>query len=90
VHAQTLHLGMSGNHAEIEEVGVSLQLTERERQVALLASQGIPNKVIARELGITDGTVKAHLNSIFTKTGVSNRTGLVLRRENLKKRFGAT
>ena len=39
---------------------------------------GASNKEIARELDITERTVKAHLSSIFQKTGVSDRVALVL------------
>jgi len=52
-------------------------LTDRERQIILLVSEGLSNKEIARRLKITDGTVKVHLHSIFGKLQVSNRTALV-------------
>lgn len=53
-------------------------LTEAERKVAELLSQGNTNKQIAKTLGITERTVKAHLSSIFRKTGVNDRLHLVL------------
>jgi DNA-binding NarL/FixJ family response regulator len=51
-------------------------LTDRERQIALLASEGLSNKAIARRLNVTDGTVKVHLHHVFQKLQVSNRTVL--------------
>lgn len=51
-------------------------LTAREREVAALATQGLSNKEIARKLGISEGTVKLHLNSVFGKLGVNSRAGL--------------
>jgi two-component system, NarL family, nitrate/nitrite response regulator NarL len=53
-------------------------LTAREREVALLASNGSVNKDIARELGITERTVKFHLSLIFEKLKVSDRLQLAL------------
>jgi DNA-binding NarL/FixJ family response regulator len=55
-------------------------LSERESEVAALVVQGLPNKVIARRLGIREGTVKIHLHSIYRKLGVENRFGLVAAR----------
>lgn len=49
-------------------------LTPREGAVLELIGQGMANKVIARELDITESTVKAHLNSVLRKTGTTNRT----------------
>jgi len=49
-------------------------LTERERQIAGLVSEGLSNKGIGRVLNITDGTIKVHLHSIFRKLEISNRT----------------
>ena len=53
-------------------------LTSSERKVADLLSKANNNKTIAKNLGITERTVKAHLSSIFRKTGVSDRLHLVL------------
>lgn len=51
----------------------SIQLTERQFQVLRLMADGKSNKVICRELGIEEGTVKAHVASIFRALGVNNR-----------------
>jgi two-component system nitrate/nitrite response regulator NarL len=53
-----------------------LALTDRERQIMRLASEGLSNKEIGRRLNITDGTIKVHLHHIFRKLDVSNRTAL--------------
>jgi DNA-binding NarL/FixJ family response regulator len=49
------------------------QLTAREREVLLLVARGLPNKRIARELGIAEKTVKAHLTTVFQRIGVTDR-----------------
>jgi two-component system, NarL family, nitrate/nitrite response regulator NarL len=53
-------------------------MTPREEEVARLVSQGLANKVVAKQLGIGEGTVKAHLHNIYQKLHVSNRTKLIL------------
>jgi DNA-binding NarL/FixJ family response regulator len=53
-------------------------LTAREREVLGLVMLGLANKQIARELQITDGTVKSHIGSIFTRIGVTDRTSAAL------------
>lgn len=53
-------------------------LSGREAEVAARVASGASNKVIASDLSITERTVKAHLNSIFRKTGVRNRVQLAL------------
>lgn len=58
---------------------ISSQLSEREQQVAELVAGGASNKEIARQLDITERTVKAHLTAIFEKTGVRDRLQLSLR-----------
>jgi len=52
-------------------------LTERQRQVLLGMVQGKPNKVIARDLGLSDTTVKSHVAHILDALVVSNRTEAV-------------
>jgi two-component system, NarL family, nitrate/nitrite response regulator NarL len=51
-------------------------LTERERQIMRLVSEGLSNKEIGRRLNIADGTIKVHLHHIFQKLEISNRTVL--------------
>jgi DNA-binding NarL/FixJ family response regulator len=53
-------------------------LTVRQRDVLRRLAKGLPNKLIARELGLTEGTVKVHLLAIFRALGVRNRTEAVL------------
>ncbi len=52
-------------------------LTCREATLLELLARGMSNKAIARVLGISDGTVKTHARSIFSKLGASNRTQAV-------------
>jgi DNA-binding NarL/FixJ family response regulator len=53
-------------------------LTTREREVLQLLAQGLPNKTIARELGISEHTVKFHVNAILAKLGAQSRTEAVV------------
>jgi DNA-binding NarL/FixJ family response regulator len=53
-------------------------LSARELEVLRFLSRGLPNKLIARELGITEKTVKAHLTSVFHRIGVSDRVQAAL------------
>lgn len=54
------------------------RLSERERQIAALVAHGRKNKDIAEELKISENTVKRHLQSIFSKTGVRDRLELAV------------
>jgi len=54
-------------------------LTPREDDVLQLLAQGLTNKGIAHQLGITDHTVKFHVNAIMTKLGAQSRTDAVVR-----------
>ena len=59
-------------------------LSEREREVLRCVAEGMPNKLIARELGISEKTVKAHLTRVFQQIGVTDRTQAALwARDNL-------
>jgi DNA-binding NarL/FixJ family response regulator len=51
----------------------NVELTPREAQVLSLLRQGLANKQIARALGISQATVKAHLTSVFQRIGVTDR-----------------
>ena len=51
----------------------SHQLSDCEREVLQLVTRGLSNKLIARELGISEKTVKAHLTTIFQRIGVTDR-----------------
>jgi two-component system nitrate/nitrite response regulator NarL len=53
-----------------------MALTERERQIMRLVSEGLSNKEIGRRLNISDGTIKVHLHHVFQKLEISNRTVL--------------
>jgi two-component system, NarL family, nitrate/nitrite response regulator NarL len=58
-------------------------LTRRERELIELVRQGLRNRDIASELGVTEGTVKVYLHAIFDKLRVENRTELALRAADL-------
>jgi DNA-binding NarL/FixJ family response regulator len=58
------HNGTNGNKS----------LTEREKEILQLVSQGLSNKAIAQILSLSAGTVKVHVSNILEKLGVSNRT----------------
>ena len=50
------------------------ELSPREVEVLALVAEGLPNKLIARRLDISEKTVKAHLTQVFQQIGVSDRT----------------
>ncbi len=56
----------------------STALSEREREVLAMVARGLPNKLIARELAISEKTVKAHLTSVYRTIGVTDRTQAAL------------
>lgn len=67
------------------EVGCSIadsltreELTSREKDVLELLGRGMPNKAIARALGIAEGTVKAHMKRMFGKLSATTRTQAVV------------
>ena len=53
-------------------------LTLREIEVLAMLAEGLGNKEIARQLDISDNTVKFHLSAIFGKLGATNRTEAVM------------
>jgi len=54
------------------------QLTERELAVLRLAARGLSNKMIARDLDLSDRTVQVHLSNVFGKLGAASRTEAVI------------
>ena len=54
------------------------QLTSREYQVAMLVAHGLSNRDIARELGLTTGTVKLHMHEVLRKLDVKSRSEVLL------------
>lgn len=66
----------TGRPAGAQEVVEAL--TDREIEVLRLVAKGLTNKVIGRELSISDRTVQGHLANIFGKLGVGTRTEAVL------------
>jgi NarL family two-component system response regulator LiaR len=79
---RTVHSGGALLHPKVasrllEEL-TSDPLTPREREVLGLIGRGMANKVIARELNLSEKTVKAHVSNILAKLGVSDRTQAAL------------
>ena len=52
----------------------SNELTDRERQILRLVSEGLSNKEIGRRLKVTDGNIKVHLHKIFEKLQAASQT----------------
>jgi VCBS repeat-containing protein len=70
---------LSPNGKEVDPAKIEKMLgmlTQRESQIVLLVSEGLSNKEIARQLNVSQGTVKVHLHNIFQKLEISNRTVL--------------
>jgi DNA-binding NarL/FixJ family response regulator len=70
-------LTLESMHVEAEcddAIGGRKGLTHRQHEVLELLRRGQPNKIIARELGLTEGTVKVHVRQIMRKLGAANRT----------------
>jgi DNA-binding NarL/FixJ family response regulator len=71
-HYAATRVSMSGSG-----IGEVEPLTPRETDVLQMLAEGLPNKSIAYNLGISEHTVKFHISSIFSKMGVSSRTEAV-------------
>lgn len=64
-----------------------VDLTGRQRDVLRLLLKGLPNKLIARQLEISDNTVKLHVRAVFAALGVHSRTQAVIAASGLGLRL---
>lgn len=80
--------GAAGQSAAAGVEALGDLLTERQVDVLRLLSQGQPNKVIGRSLGISEGTVKIHLAAIFRALNARNRTEAVMKARVLADKPG--
>lgn len=64
---------VQGDTGEADNDSPFSKLTPRENEILSLVAEGQSNKVIARNLGISDGTVKLHVKSILRKLGIHSR-----------------
>ncbi len=71
-------LAAAGHAKSRSRAGGPSGLTTRESEVLALLAQGLPNKGIARQLGISPKTVGNHIEHIYTKLDVSNRAGAAM------------
>lgn len=60
------------------------QLTPREKEVLVMATQGKPNKIIAHELGISESTIKVHRHNVMSKMRFRSLPELALAMQRLK------
>jgi len=72
-----------GSAARGDYIAPTEPLTTRENEVLQLLARGLTNRAIAQELGITQHTVKFHVNAIMSKLGAQSRTEAVVRATQL-------
>jgi two-component system nitrate/nitrite response regulator NarL len=79
--SQEVVRGGEVDEVENDDVAAFLrnELSKRQREVLSLALRGLPNKTIARQLSIAEGTVKVHLSMVYRALGVKNRVGALCR-----------
>ena len=75
----SMQANLPGNNvSELAMAERMTRLTPQQFKVLMMVSQGLLNKQIAYDMGISEATVKAHVTAIMNKLGVSNRTQAVL------------
>ena len=74
-HAANRHedLSVSGRGGRVDSVAKRYGLTAREKDVLALLDSGYSRQRIAEELGVSESTVKTHLNNLYAKLGVHKR-----------------
>jgi DNA-binding NarL/FixJ family response regulator len=73
-----IDLGRAADAAATELVARLATLTPQQVRVLMMLSEGLLNKQIAYELGVSEATVKAHVSAILQKLGVDSRTQAVI------------
>jgi DNA-binding NarL/FixJ family response regulator len=73
------HLHEAYRVAERRRRGDTLELTPRQRELLHLVADGYTNAQIGRRLGLSEATVRKHLENIFARLRVTNRTAAVLK-----------
>lgn len=73
-HLVTGSFNMDAPSERLDSQSFGAALSERELQILKCLINGYPNKIIARQLNITEGTVKVHLKGLLKKIQVQNRT----------------
>lgn len=70
---------VSAPDEELNFTDLDISLTPREREVLALLSEGLSNKRAAKNLGVSESTVKFHVQAIYSKLGVQSRAAAVTR-----------
>jgi len=70
--------------AEVSALSTATSISAREREVLHLLTVGLSNRQIAAKLCVAESTVKAHLDNIYRKLGVNNRTQAIIQAQALK------
>ena len=73
-----LDSGSSSGNQQGENRSKGKTLTNRQSQVLELVAQGLSNKQIAYEMGVSEATVKLHINALLRSIGATNRTQAVI------------
>jgi DNA-binding NarL/FixJ family response regulator len=74
IWAGTIHHAFGGRRAAVRADASHGKLTPREMEILRLVASGASNGLIARQLWVTEQTVKFHLSNVYRKLGVANRT----------------
>lgn len=87
--ANLRHQASEGEFQTVPLSCEALGMTARQRQVLALLLQGKPNKMIARELGLSVETVKDHVAAVLRSLGVNSRTQAVLAISQMQRQVAA-
>lgn len=74
---------LDGEKGNAKSIAKHLKVTDRQLDVLYLLAQGHPNKIIADWLGVTEHTIKTHIQALFDVLNVHNRTACIREAERL-------